>query len=64
MSLNHEGEITWAPSPAVAPLGPVPQRRNHQEYLREISRNVELTNITTNADFVSLTLDSQLNYTK
>ena len=73
MSLNlliFEGEIAWAPSLAVAPLGPVPQRRHHKDDLRERSRNVELTIITTTAGLEgsvvmpSLTLDSQLECSK
>lgn len=73
MSLNlltFEGKITWAPSLAVASLGPMPQRRHHKDYLRPRIRNVELTIPTTNAELeasvvtLSLTLDSQLDCTK
>lgn len=63
-------ETTWAPSLAVALLGLVPQRRLHKDYLRQIIRNEEMTNITTTVEFegsvfmLSLTLNSQLHCTK
>lgn len=68
--LTFEGEISWALHWLWFPLGPVPQRWHHKDYLRVRIRNVELTIITTNVELdgsvviLFLTLDCELNYTK